>query len=178
VEVEGSLDHFDEGIRTGKCRVVSDGSYKDGCGSASVVLEHKETGERICVDCIVPGPTGSQSSCRSELSGFHSVTFFITVLLEHFHGSEALQVTGGIEAGCDGESALGCCFDRNVFERARSSDFDSIIAVRRRLARFPKLLWQSAQRSNCLFSWWLWHRLRTARGDICPRDAPRQRILH
>jgi hypothetical protein len=44
--------------------------------------------------------------------------------------------------GCDGESALGCCFDPGVFAKARSSDFDLIVAVRRRTEWCPKLQWK------------------------------------
>jgi hypothetical protein len=122
--------------------VVSDGSFKDGFGSASAILEHTETGQRIYIDCIVPGSTSCQSSYRSELSGLYTIVFFITTLLEHYHGSEAPQMEGKITVGCDGESALDRCFEPNVFAKANNSDFDLVVAVRRRMARFPKLWWQ------------------------------------
>jgi hypothetical protein len=129
VKADGQSNSFEEGIQRGKCRVVSDGSFEDGHGSASAILEHKDTCDRICVGCIVPGPERSQSSCRSELSGLHTIVFFVTTLMECCRGPEAPGVSGEIDVGCDGESALGRCFDPNVFAKARSSDFDLIIAV-------------------------------------------------
>jgi hypothetical protein len=100
VEVEGDLDRLEEAICTGKCGAASGGSFKDGFGSASAVLEHTETSQRIHIDCIVPGPTSCQSSHRSELRRLCTAAFFTTALLEHHHGSEASLMDGKIAVGC------------------------------------------------------------------------------
>jgi hypothetical protein len=46
-----------------------------------------------------------------------------------------------VNIGCDGLSALEQCFDEDQYFTSSRPDFDLVIAVRRRLAEFPRLNW-------------------------------------
>jgi hypothetical protein len=56
-------------IQDGKGIVVSDGSFKDGRGTASLVIEGHNSDSRIVADVLVPGNSNYQCAFRSEAAG-------------------------------------------------------------------------------------------------------------
>jgi hypothetical protein len=86
---------IDDGTAIG----ISDGSFKDGFGTASWVLEGSSPRQRIRGDKnIVPGDTADQGgSYRSELSGLYGITMGVYALCEFYRTDQS-----AIEVGCDG----------------------------------------------------------------------------
>ena len=80
---------------------MSDGSYKDGRGSAAVILEGDTCKGRASFSMTVPGDSGEMSAYRAELAGLYAAIRFIMKLCDYYNVS-----SGGVYFGCDGLSAL------------------------------------------------------------------------
>ena len=136
------LQQIVNAVKQGRCRMVSDGSFKDNFGTSSFVLESTTDKVRIEADNVIPGPANSQSAYRSELGGLYGMVFLLTTAIEFFHGKDATSITGTVQVGCDGKSALEKCFDPEVHANCSTPDFDMIIAIRRRLHQFNRIQWK------------------------------------
>jgi hypothetical protein len=123
-----------EAIREGKAIAVSDGSYKEGFGTAAYVLEGETSENRIVAVLVVPGILEVQSSFRSELAGLYGVVLMVQLLCEHYGITD-----GAIEVGCDCEGALwkvfleGARFEANI----KQADYDLHSATRKMLKSSP-----------------------------------------
>ena len=90
-----------EAIRLGTCIAISDGSFKDGIGTASWVLEGSSSEGRIIGQCMSPGQVREQGSYRSELAGQYALATMVNLLCSFF------DITSGqVVIACDGLSAL------------------------------------------------------------------------
>jgi hypothetical protein len=121
-----------QAIRDGTAIGISDGSFKDGFGTASWVLEGLSPRHRIRGDNIVPGDTADQGSYRSELSGLYGITMGVYALCEFYKIAQ-----GAIEVGCDGITALERGFDEAKNPSISTQHFDVILAIRNIRARCP-----------------------------------------
>jgi hypothetical protein len=92
--------------RDGTAIGISDGSFKDGFGTASWALEGSLPRHRIRGDNTVPGHTADQRSYRSELSGLYGITLGVYALCEFYKIDQ-----GAIEVVCDDITALERGFD-------------------------------------------------------------------
>jgi hypothetical protein len=92
-------------IQQGCGFAVSDGSYKDNHGTASVVIEGSTRQRRITTSVITPGSPEDQCAYRSELAGILTTIQLVNALAEYTGIS-----TGKCIMGCDGKSALTQCF--------------------------------------------------------------------
>jgi hypothetical protein len=106
-----------QAIRDGTAIGISDGSFKDGFGTVSWMLEGSSPRHRIRGDNIVAGDTADQGSYRSELSGLYGITMGVYALCEFYKIDQ-----GAIEVGCDGITAL----ERGFEESNRRMYVDSI----------------------------------------------------
>lgn len=88
-------------IISGRCIAVSDGSEKDGIGTAAWVLEGDSSKHRIKGLSIVPGSDADQSSYRSEYAGLYSLIYAVSKICE-YHDIQA----GTVELCCDGLGPL------------------------------------------------------------------------
>jgi hypothetical protein len=70
-------------IQQGEAIAVSDGSFKDTCGTAAWVIEGESSDGRLLGKAIAPGGSCDQSPYRSELAGIAATIFFINKLCEH-----------------------------------------------------------------------------------------------
>ena len=85
-------------LEAGNVRAVSDGSTKEGFGTAAWVLESKTNPKAaISGNNITPGTPADQSSGRSELAGLYGIAV-ATQLITSFYGIQQ----GSISVGCDG----------------------------------------------------------------------------
>jgi hypothetical protein len=102
-------EHFCVAIRSHTAIALSDGSYKDGYGTAAWVLEGENKHGRISGAAIVPGEGVDHSSYRSEVTGLYCIILVITRLFEYHKVEE-----GTITVGCDGQSALVTVFSKTM----------------------------------------------------------------
>jgi hypothetical protein len=84
---------------------VSDGSYKDQHGTASMVLEGSTGSKRITTSVITPGSPDDQCAYRSEAAGILATIQMVNALAQ-YTGIK----NGKCIMGCDGKSALVQCF--------------------------------------------------------------------
>ena len=96
-----SIDSIVLGIKQGTVVCVSDGSFKEACGTASWIIENADGTQRIQGKVAVPGYASDQSAYRSELAGLYAIVYVIETLVEVYGLSK-----GEVIVGCDGISAL------------------------------------------------------------------------
>jgi hypothetical protein len=104
---------------------VSDGSNKDGIGTASWVLEGLDSKHRISGLCIVPGTADDQSAPRSEHAGLYALVYVIHQLCSHY------QLTSGhVQLCCDGRGPLLRCGQRDWLTHSDEQNYDLKEATR------------------------------------------------
>ena len=128
IQRQGELVEFEQEYLKNNLILVSDGSYKDGVGSAAWIITSKQN-QKIFIkgQCPTMGEPKSQDSHRSELFGILGGIFLLHkyVLLWN-------QPIGTITVGCDNTSAIAYAFDKYRYPVAMSSypDFDVIQSIR------------------------------------------------
>jgi hypothetical protein len=111
-------------ILNGTCIGVSDGSFKDGFGTAAWVLEGSDSTGRIRGNATVPGADADQCSYRSEIAGLYAMVRMVQKVCE-FHDIQE----GTVELCCDGESPLRRCAKEQWITLATEQHFDMIEAI-------------------------------------------------
>jgi hypothetical protein len=111
---------------------VSDGSFKEQHGTASMVLEGKTAGRRITTSVITPGDPDDQCAYRSEAAGILTVIQVVNALAL-YTGTR----NGKCIMGCDGKSALTQCFWKSNRAPTEIPHFDIIAEVREEIRRSP-----------------------------------------
>ena len=111
-------------IANGTAVCVSDGSYKDECGTASWIIESKDRTQRIQGKVAVPGYASDQSAYRSELAGLYGIVFVIETLVEVY-----CITHGGVSIGYDGLSALQQAVTTNRSATSAQQHFDLISGI-------------------------------------------------
>jgi hypothetical protein len=96
-------------IQEGNGIVVSDGSFKDGKGTASLVIEGHNSNARIVADVLVPGNSDEQRAFRSEAAGILASFQLVNAIVLYTKISQ-----GSIKMCCDGKSALSRCFEKRI----------------------------------------------------------------
>jgi len=112
---------------------ISDGSYKDSRGTASLVIEGVNKVGRLPAYNVVPGSPEDQCVYRSELAGLYGIVLAVSLVCK-VHG-----VTGGqVDIGCDGLLALQQSFHPdNIPNAPTAPQFDLICAIRRVAKQCP-----------------------------------------
>lgn len=128
IQREGELPALREAYVTNDLLMVSDGSYKEGIGSAAWIITSK-TDRKLYIkgQCPTTGNPTSQDSHRSELFGI-----LVELLILHNQILTWDQPKGTITVGLDNTSALAYAFDTKRYPVAMSSypDFDVIQSIR------------------------------------------------
>jgi hypothetical protein len=109
--------------------IVSDGSFKDEHGTASIVLEGSSYGQRITTSVTVPGSTEVQCAYRSEAAGLLAAVQLVNAVTKFFNLKQ-----GKCTLGCDGQSALVQCFYQSTNFQVNIAHFDIISEVRQEIA--------------------------------------------
>jgi hypothetical protein len=94
-----------QALSSGTARAVSDGSFKDKFGTSAVTVVDDDETSTLGLN-VVRGHPDDQSACCSELAGLFSI-FMLVNLLSKWAGF----LSGAIQVGCDGLSALNKAFD-------------------------------------------------------------------
>jgi hypothetical protein len=121
----------------GSAIAVSDGSFKDGRGTAAFVIEdciHPNNLSQAIGVNTVPGSLEDHSAYRSELSGDWGVISAVECICKA-HG----VTSGSIEVGLDGEQAMKVC-EGHWTLHAGQPDFDLLQDICTKLSRSP-LTW-------------------------------------
>jgi hypothetical protein len=121
-------------IKNGSAIAVSDGSYKDGRGTAAFILEisgHYDRTSRIVGVNSIPGEQCDQSSYRSEIGGVSGIVETVGILCQ-LHSI----TTGAIEVGLDGDQAM-----KNIFGvwplHPKQADYDMLKDLRKKISQSP-----------------------------------------
>jgi hypothetical protein len=77
-----------EAIQQGTCIAVSDGSFKDKKGTASLVLEGRDSQFRLRCDVMVSGEENAQSAYRSELTGIMAAVTIVDLICAFFRSPQ------------------------------------------------------------------------------------------
>ena len=128
VQRQGEMSEFQQEYLQNNLILVSDGSYKEGVGSAAWIITSKNN-QNIFIkgQCPTMGHPTSQDSHRSELFGILGGIFLLRKYILSWD-----QAKGMITIGCDNTSALAYAFDKYRYPVAMSSypDFDVIQSIR------------------------------------------------
>jgi hypothetical protein len=122
-------------IQQGTCIAVSDGSFKDSRGTASIVIEGQDSRSRLRCDVVVSGDETSQSAYRSELTGIMAAVNIIEAICEFFKIS-----AGAVTMVCDGKSGLEKIFSKSS-KLMFGKHFDLIIPTQLLVQR-AKISWR------------------------------------
>jgi hypothetical protein len=125
-----------EAIRLGSCIALSDGSVKDGVGSAAWVLEGANSQHRIMGFCQVPGDASDQCSYRSEYAGLYALALAIRLICEHYQIG-----AGSVTVCCDGLGPLTRASHLDWLTHPGEQCYDLKEATRFQLSRSP-LQWR------------------------------------
>jgi hypothetical protein len=124
-------------LRKGTAIAVSDGSFKDACGTAAFMIEDCDTpsavSQAIGVN-TVPGFTEDHSTYRSELSAVSGIIATVDCICSA-HG----VLSGAIEVGLDGDQAMKACSGLWPL-KADQVDFDLLQDIRAKIKHSP-LVW-------------------------------------
>ena len=115
------IDSIVLGIKQGTVVCVSDGSFKEECGTASWIIEDGDGTQRIQGKVAVPGYASDQSAYRSELAGLYAIVYVIETLVGVYGLSK-----GEVIVGCDGISALQEAIYNNKTATSAQQHFDLI----------------------------------------------------
>jgi hypothetical protein len=122
-------------ISKGTAITVSDGSYKDGRGTAAFILETSENFEsknRIVGVNAIPGEQEDQSSYRSEIGGVSGVVETVGILCNRF-----AITSGKIKVGLDGEQAMKNIFGNWPLLYPGQADYDLLKDLREKIEKSP-----------------------------------------
>ena len=131
LEVEGDLSLMVSSLASGAVLAVSDGSFRDGRGTAAWVLEG--VGCSLRGSGLVPGDLSAQGSYRSELVGLYGLTLAIRAICKIYS-----VTSGSLVVRCDGQEALARAF--GTFPLGLVNHRDLIEAIRE-LCRQSPLQW-------------------------------------
>jgi len=117
---------------------VSDGSYKDGCGTAAWILFSPTSKDKIQGYTTLPGSADDQYSFQSELGGLYS---FVRMVKRLCHYNQISHDT--VHFGCNGLGPLQCCFNPTWEPLPTTPHFDLISAICNFLSDLPvSWMWQ------------------------------------
>ncbi len=96
-----NLPHLVQSMVKGGIWIVTDGSYRNNLGTASIIMESKDQQSHLMFLAITPGDPIDMSAYHSELTGI------LTAILMCNKIEEFIKIqAGALELGCDGLSAL------------------------------------------------------------------------
>jgi hypothetical protein len=121
-------------IEQGNGLAVSDGSFKDGLGTAACVIEGKTPGQRIVTTVMVPGEHDEQCAYRSEAAGILAATQLVHAICLYFKICE-----GKVQICCDGQSALNQSFYEYIHTKAPHYD---ILVKTRQTREMTTIIWE------------------------------------
>jgi hypothetical protein len=127
--------HIIKALWEGSAKAISDGSYKEGYGTAAIIVVG-DLGQRIQDQVVAPGSTEDQSSFRSELTGIYTTITFVKALCEYY-----VITQGPLEFACNGLSALTQVFGHSIIT-TKDPGYDIILAARKARSKSP-VIWKT-----------------------------------
>jgi hypothetical protein len=128
MEVQASpaaLQELRRALQAGQAIAVSDGSFKDGKGTAAVIVEGREdSGARVVLLVPVPGLSSQQGALRSELMGLLALVRWISA-----QTAEWELDSGAIAVACDNKAAVSAATIHRRAVSAWAAHFDIIAQV-------------------------------------------------
>jgi len=121
---------FIAGLTQDGIAAVSDGSSKDGEGSAAWICVFWDG--VLSAGFKVPGDPADQDSYRSEMAGLHAILSVVRAAVRIFH----LQ-TARVHIACDGESALKRAFYNSRPSGFRDSHWDLLSLLQHQIQGMP-----------------------------------------
>jgi hypothetical protein len=122
-------------LQNNQAIAVCDGSFKDGRGTASAVIQGTNSTDQIRTDTIVTGYESHQCSFRSEATGILSVILTVNAICRYHSITK-----GSIILGCDGESVLTKIRYHKEPINPDSLHFDIVSLIRRQIDASP-IMW-------------------------------------
>jgi len=117
-------------VANGNCEAVSDGSYKDGSGTAAWMIEERVSKNTLTGSTIIPGHSLDQSAYRSELGGIFSIVAMIHNICKYYG-----IMKGTVRIACDGLGPLIQCFAKYQNPSPGTAHYDLITSIRNMVDR-------------------------------------------
>jgi hypothetical protein len=131
------LEMRDEGLHVaaalmrGKCRAISDGSFKYERATSAFTLQGYKSTLKIDTCNLVPGAKGEASAYRGELGGIYGILVVVQLLCA-LHQIEQ----GSIVIGLDGKSTFAKIEQQDT-PHPHVGHYDLLLAIRRIIASLP-----------------------------------------
>ncbi len=136
LDIPDDFNIIAEAIRNRSAVSVSNGSFKEGYGTAAWVIEGDDARGRLVGRAISPGSEQDQSPYRSELTGIYATMLTVQKICQYFNVTE-----GAIELGCDGMSAIDRAFSCITILNIEEPCYDLISAIKK-LWTYSPILWK------------------------------------
>lgn len=112
-----------QALTDGTAVAVSDGSLKNGLGTAAFTIESSTYENRVHGVNKVPGPIGDGDSYRCELAGLYSIVVIVTTIARYYHLPH-----GKCTIACDNESSLKV-FLPDFCPNPKGASYDLVSAI-------------------------------------------------
>ncbi len=136
LDIPDDFNIIADAIRSRSAVTVSDGSFKEGYGTAALVIEGDDTMGHLVGRAICPGSEQDQSPYRSELTGIYATMLTVHKSCQYFNNT-----AGAIELDCDGMSAIDRAFSCLTILNIEEPCYDLISAIKKLWAHSP-ILWK------------------------------------
>ena len=139
IKITGDEQQLVQALRDGRIRVVSDGSFKDGVGSAAAQILTLDRKNIIWIMCQTPGLWSDQSPYRSELIGILTGVVVVGWLRDACRlGPRSNPPAVGI--ACDGLTAIQQAFGSGTLKSSQKQ-FDLLSTIRT-VSQSIKVSWE------------------------------------
>ena len=129
---EEKLLQLASALRDGVGIGASDGSFKDGYGTAGFILTGRTMDVSIIGVAQCHGQRHLHDAYRAELTGLYALMVLVESL-EKFYGVGRGKVT----IACDNDAALDKCFDEESWCTVRDGQWDIIRSIKEMVANSP-----------------------------------------
>jgi len=112
--------------------VVSDGSYKDGSGTAAWMIQDMVSKNIMSGMTIIPGHPSNQSTYQSELGGIFSIVAMTHNICKYYAITQ-----GKIQIACNGLGLFTQCFAKYQHPSLSMAHFDLIMSIWKMINKTP-----------------------------------------
>lgn len=135
-KVPEDMNDILQAIQSGTAEAICDGSFKEGLGTAAIViLPNIASNDPLVIQIQTPGPANTMNSYRAELSGIYTIIQTVNRLCDQAH-----ITYGKVKIGCDCSAGLMTVFGHKRIQ-PNTPHSDILQAIRKGIQNSP-ITWE------------------------------------